>query len=88
VVKANLQVSDSGAYKLDGAVVAKDELKFAVRAKRPVAGTLLLHVEASASAPFESVGLAMQAAQYAGALVAHVVNTAEPAASESTARTR
>jgi hypothetical protein len=69
VVRSKLEVSESGVYTLDGTVVSREELKFAVRAKRPENGTLLLHVVPFTRAPFEAVGHAMQAAQYAGAQV-------------------
>ena len=74
VVTARLEVSDVGAYALDGMAVPKDELKHALRAKRPENGKLLLHVVASPQASFEAVGHAMQAAQYAGAQVGIVGN--------------
>jgi biopolymer transport protein ExbD len=74
VVTAKLEVSESGTYTLDGVVVARDELKYAVKAKRPESGTLLLHIAASSRASFEAVGHAMQAAQYAGAQVGIVGN--------------
>lgn len=73
-VTVQLDVSDAGLYMLDGVAVPKEELKHAVRAKRPQVGTLLLHVAASPNASFEAVGHAMRAAQYAGAQVAFVVD--------------
>jgi biopolymer transport protein ExbD len=74
VVTAKLEVSETGAYTLDGASVSRDELKHAVRAKRPKKGNLLLHVVASPNASYEAVGHAMQAAQFAGAQVGIVGN--------------
>ena len=74
VVTAKLEVSETGAYTLDGASVSREDLKHAVRAKRPDKGELLLHVVASPKASFEAVGHAMQAAQFAGAQVGIVGN--------------
>jgi len=73
-VTVKLEVSETGSYTLDGAVVPKEELKFVLRAKRPENGVLLLHVVASPNASFEAVGQAMQAAQFAGAQVGIVGN--------------
>ncbi len=74
VVTVKLEVSEAGAYTLDGSPVLKEGLKHALRGKRPAKGTLLLHVVASPKAPYESVGQAMQAAQFAGAQVGIVGN--------------
>jgi len=74
VVTAKLEVSEFGTYTLDGATVPKEELKHALRAKRPENGKLVLHVIASPKASFEVVGQAMQAAQFAGAQVGIVGN--------------
>ncbi len=73
-VTARLEVSETGTYTLDGALVPKEELKHAVRAKRPQNGKLVLHVVAAPKASFEAVGHAMQAAQFAGAQVGIVGN--------------
>jgi biopolymer transport protein ExbD len=74
VITAKLEVSEAGTYTLDGTSVTKEELKHAVRAKRPEKGKLVLHIVASPKASFEAVGQATQAAQFAGAEVGIVGN--------------
>lgn len=74
VVRAELVISASGEYTLDGSAVAEPELKHQLRAKRPASGELQLSFIVSPQASFESVGRAMQAAQYAGAKVGIVGN--------------
>lgn len=74
VVTVKLEVSDTGMYVLDGVPTPTDDLKHALRAKRPQEGTLLVHVDAAPGASVEAVRAAVQAAQFAGAQVGVVGN--------------
>src|SRR5262245_23784822 len=62
----NLQVTRTGEYLLQGKTVPKTELRYELRAAASDPGSVDLRITADGMATFEAVGVAVQAAQYAG----------------------
>ena len=73
-VVVRLEVSELGAYSVDGSLVERAALKDALLAKRRNGKKLLIHIVPSSKAKYEAVEAAVKAVQDSGATLGMVGN--------------
>jgi len=73
-VVVKLEVSELGAYSVDGSLVERAALKDALLAKRRNGKKLLIHIVPSSKAKYEAVEAAVKAVQDSGASLGMVGN--------------